>query len=157
MTDPHDFARVRYVDTLRGIAAADLQGFFVGWPARPTPETLLRVLQGSGAAILAIDGANGRVIGFINALTDGVLMGYIPLLEVLPAYQGHGIGSELVRRMHARLAHLYGIDLLCDFELRPFYERLGMQAVAGMALRRRGWAPAGGGGDEPGVAGQGGY
>jgi hypothetical protein len=31
---------------------------------------------------------NGRVIGFITAVTDKVLSAYIPLLEVLPAYRG---------------------------------------------------------------------
>jgi hypothetical protein len=40
-----------------------------------------------------------------------------------------------VRRMFARLAHLYMVDLLCDPELQPFYERLGMRPASGMLLR----------------------
>jgi predicted N-acetyltransferase YhbS len=64
-----------------------------------------------------------------------VLSAYIPLLEVLPAYQGQGIGSELVRRMLAKLADLYMVDLLCDPGMQPFYERLGMRPTTGM-LRR---------------------
>ena len=59
-----------------------------------------------------------------------------PHLEVLPAYQGRGIGSELVRRMLARLDDLYMVDLVCDPELQPFYARLGLRPAAAMVLRR---------------------
>ena len=71
----------------------------------------------------------------INALSDGVLMAYIPLLEVLPEYQGQGIGRTLVERMLARLGNLYAVDLLCDPELQPFYAQAGMRPATGMLLR----------------------
>lgn len=71
----------------------------------------------------------------MTAITDGILTAYVPLLEVLPDYQGMGIGSELARRMLARWAHLYAIDLLCDPDLQPFYARLGMRPASGMLLR----------------------
>jgi predicted N-acetyltransferase YhbS len=54
---------------------------------------------------------------------------------VLPEHQGRGIGSELVRRALTLLGDRYMIDLLCDEELVPFYDRFGMQRVVGMALR----------------------
>ena len=38
-------------------------------------------------------------MGFITATSDGALSAAIRLLEVLEAYQGQGIGSELLRRM----------------------------------------------------------
>jgi ribosomal protein S18 acetylase RimI-like enzyme len=63
---------------------------------------------------------------------------YIPLLEVLPEYQGSGIGSELVRRVLAPVGDLYMVDLACDEELVPFYERLGFMRVgAAMGIRNR--------------------
>ena len=68
-------------------------------------------------------------------MSDQVSCAYIPHLEVLPAYQGQGIGSELVRRMVKKLRHLYMIDLVCDPSLQSFYERLGMQAIVGMVVR----------------------
>ena len=74
-------------------------------------------------------------MGFITAISDSVLCAYIPLLEVLPDYQGRGIGQELTQRMLAKLDHLYMVDLLCDANLQPFYARLGMRAASGM-LRR---------------------
>ncbi len=75
------------------------------------------------------------MVGFINAISDGVLSAYIPLLEVLPAYQGQGIGTELARRMLDKLRDLYMIDLLCDADLQPFYARLGMRPYTAMLFR----------------------
>ena len=88
------------------------------------------------AVVLAIDEEAGQVVGFVNALSDGVLSAFIPLLEVLPEYQGRSVGSELVQRMLAQLSDLYAVDLLCDAEVQPFYARLGMSAGQGMMLRR---------------------
>ena len=126
---------IRFVDSLGDTTPEQLQGFFVGWPNPPSPQTHLRILQKSTAVELAVDDTTGRVVGFINALSDGVLMAYIPLLEVLPEYQGQGIGRTLVERMLARLGNLYAVDLLCDPELQPFYAQAGMQPATGMLLR----------------------
>ena len=126
---------ISYIDTVEGIAAEQIQGFFVGWPSSPSPATHLRILAGSAAIMLARDDANGAVVGFITSISDGVSCAYIPHLEVLPAYQGRGISSELVRRMLERLRHLYMIDLISDTDVRPFYARLGMQPYTSMILR----------------------
>ncbi len=127
---------IAYTESLDGIEPRQLEGFFVGWPNPPSPETHLRLLAGSDHVVLAIDVESGQVIGFVTALTDGVLSGFIPLLEVLSAHQGQGLGQSLMRRMLDRLGHLPNVDLLCDPDVIPFYERLGMEPVAGMALRR---------------------
>jgi len=127
-----------YSESADDLTAADLQGFFVGWPNPPAPETHLRLLRGSSHIVLARDGEmeqGGAVVGFITAVSDGVLSAYIPLLEVLPEYQDRGIGSELVRRMVDRLSDYYMVDLLCDTELQPYYERFAMRRAAGMMLR----------------------
>ncbi len=125
---------ITYTDSLEGIAADHLRGgFFAGWSQPPTPETHLRVLHGSDHIVLARDGAN--VVGYITAITDGVLAAYIPHLEVLNAYQAQGIGSELVRRMQESLREIYMIDLICDADVQPFYQRLGMTPYTGMIKR----------------------
>jgi predicted N-acetyltransferase YhbS len=72
----------------------------------------------------------------VTVLTDGVLSGFIPRLEVLPAYQRQGIGLALMTRILAQLGHLPNVDLLCDSDVVPFYERFGLKPVGGMALRR---------------------
>lgn len=127
---------MRFVYSADSISAEQLHGFFNGWPNPPSPETHLAILRRSDAVVLAVDEESGRVVGFVNALSDGVLSAFLPLLEVLPAYQGRGIGSELMRRMLAQLGDLYAVDLLCDVAMQPFYARLGMQPAQGMLLRR---------------------
>ena len=127
---------IEYTDSLVGIEPRHLDGFFVGWPHPPSPETQLRLLTGSDHVVLAIDPESGQVIAFVTALTDGVISGFIPLLEVLPAYQGRGIGRALMTRVLDRLGDLPNVDLLCDPNVVPFYERFGMKPVGGMALRR---------------------
>lgn len=125
---------ITYTTSLTDLTADYLRGgFFAGWPNPPTPETHLKLLHGSDHVILARDG--DQVIGYITAISDGVLAAYIPHLEVLPAYRGQGIGSELVRRMLDNLRHLYMIDLMCDTDVQPFYERLGMRRYSGMIYR----------------------
>jgi ribosomal protein S18 acetylase RimI-like enzyme len=127
---------IQYIQSAAGITTEKLRGgFFKGWGNPPQPDAHLRILQGSYAVVLAVDDATGNVVGFITAVSDGVSAAYIPHLEVLAAYQGQGIGSELVRQMLARLKHLYMIDLICDEDVMPFYERLGLRRYGGMILR----------------------
>lgn len=130
-----DLTGVRYEEDAARVTPAALQGFFVGWPNPPSAHAHWRILQQSAHVVLAIDEERQAVVGFITAISDGVLCAYIPLLEVLPEYQGHGIGRELVRRMLERLRHLYMVDLLCDPDLQVFYARAGMQPATGMLLR----------------------
>jgi ribosomal protein S18 acetylase RimI-like enzyme len=87
-----------YTDTATAVEAKHLAGFFVGWGNPPDQETHLRILHGSYKVWLALESDSGQVVGFINAISDGVLAAYIPLLEVLPAYQNQGIGKELLQR-----------------------------------------------------------
>lgn len=126
---------IRYTGSLQAVSAEDLKGFFVGWPNPPSAETHLRILEGSDRVILAIDSESKAVVGFITAITDQVLAAYIPLLEVLPAYQGQGVGQELVKRMLADLKNYYMIDLLCDGSLTSFYEQFGLVPATGMMKR----------------------
>jgi predicted N-acetyltransferase YhbS len=127
---------IDYTDSLVGIEPRHLEGFFVGWPHPPSPETHLRLLAGSDHIVLAINCETGQVVGFVTAITDGVLSGFIPLLEVLRTYQGQGIGLALMTRMLDGLRALPNVDLLCDPDVVPFYERFGMKPVRGMVLRR---------------------
>jgi predicted N-acetyltransferase YhbS len=131
---------IQYTDNMETISEDMLSGFFVGWPRRPSERQHLAVLRGSHRSVVAIDGAaadvtGGRVVGFVNMLSDGMLCAFIPWLEVLPAYQGQGIGGELVRRILDGTERFYSVDLVCDKPLLPYYARFGMHPAASALLR----------------------
>jgi GNAT superfamily N-acetyltransferase len=127
---------ISYRDGSDGVEAADLDAFFVGWPSPPSTQRRVEILRGSDVVVLALD--DDRLVGFATAVTDGALSAFVPLLEVLPEYQERGIGTELARRILARLDDLYMVDLTCDEELVPFYERLGLRRVGiAMGVRKR--------------------
>ncbi len=128
---------IEYRSDITTLAPEQIQGFFVGWQHPFPPETHLRMLAGSDLAQVAIDTDTGRVIGFVAALPDDVQGAFITLLEVLPAYQGQGVGKALLTQMLDRLSHIQTIELMCDADLVPFYEQFGMKPSGGMVLRRR--------------------
>jgi ribosomal protein S18 acetylase RimI-like enzyme len=131
----HNGYVVTYSDRIAGITAQQLTGFFEGWPTPPSPETHLRILKGSSEVIIAREGE--EIVGFITAITDGVLCAYIPLLEVKGSHRSQGIGKELVRLMLLKLSDYYMVDLTCDSALRPFYVSQGMSALTAMSIRNR--------------------
>jgi len=126
---------IKYFESTAGITADQLQGFFVGWPNPPSPETHRRILDNSAHIVLAFDEDREQVVGFVNAISDNVLSAYIPLLEVLPEYQRQGIGRELMQRMLALLDGLYMIDLISNPAALDFYTKLGMTKEVGMSLK----------------------
>ncbi|MBU9723397.1 MULTISPECIES: GNAT family N-acetyltransferase [Bacillaceae] len=126
---------MRYTDKLDSVTKDKLTGFFVGWPNPPSPETHMKLLENSSHIVLAVEEESGQVVGFITAISDGVLSAYIPLLEVVPEFQGQGIGNELVKQMLQKLDGLYMVDLLCDEELQPYYEKQSMIKATGMMIR----------------------
>jgi len=126
---------IEYHCDLSRINAADLDGFFSGWPNPPTPATHLRLLRQSAHFVVAVENGSTRVVGYITAISDGVLSAYISQLEVLPDQRGNGIGSALVRAMLERLDGIYMVDLICDADVQPFYEKLGLTRWTGMIRR----------------------
>lgn len=126
---------ITYSDSVEGVTEDQLQGFFVGWVKVPPPSVHLKALQNSDFVVLAKDADTGKVIGFINALSDQVMTAYVPMIEVLPEYQSEGIGSELMRRMLEKLKDMYMVDLLCEADMQAFYERFGMKKTTGMMIR----------------------
>lgn len=140
-------------DHLGGITSAQLQGFFEGWPNPPTPDTLHRLLASSYRISLAVE-ESGRVVGIAQAISDGVLTAFVPMLEVLPESRGRGLGTALMRHLLAQLDHLYAVNLSCDADLVPFYERLGLRR--GNAMIRRNYARQDGSPGPSGTPGAGG-
>ena len=126
---------IKFFHNTTNIDASMLEGFFVGWPSPPTSKTLLDILRNAYVCELALEKKSGRVVGFIYAISDGILSAYIPLLEVLPEFQNRGIGRELVQKLIERLQELYMIDLCCDENLRSFYAPLKLEEFTGFGIR----------------------
>ena len=130
--------QVRFAKSVDGIDASMLGGgFFEGWPQPPTAEEHLALLRGSTHVALAVHG--DVVVGFANAVGDGLLSAYIPLLEVLPQSRGQGIGSRLIQMLLDEIGHLYMVDVMCDADVMPFYARLGFQPSGGASRRNYDW------------------
>ena len=121
-----------YTDDLASVREDMLQGFFVGWTRRPSAGQHLAVLRGSYRSVVAIDDAKRRVAGFVNMLSDGVLTAFIPWLEVLPGYQGQGIGGALTRHLiaiarEAGLEELVAEVLPDNMPMRKVFEKSGLR------------------------------
>jgi ribosomal protein S18 acetylase RimI-like enzyme len=123
-----------YQNTAEGLTEGQLGGeFFVGWLDPPPPATLLRLLESSSHVVLAI--RDDRVVGFVTAISDGVLSAFITLLEVAPEDQDKGIGHSLINQMMDEIGDLYMVDLVCDANLSRFYAELGFATATGMSRR----------------------
>ncbi len=77
---------------------------------------------------------DGRPVGFIRAVGDGITVLFIQDLLVLPAYQGRGIGTALLRAMSERYPDVYQTQLLTDDteETRAFYRAAGFTPADAM-------------------------
>lgn len=131
-----------YQTNLFDIKVQDLEGFFVNWMNPPNSDNLLKILQNSQFKVLAIEKKLDeskreklKVVGFVNALSDGVLSVFVPLLEVLPEYQKQNIGIQLMQKMLELTKDFYMLDLVCDPSLVPFYQKLKLKQSVAMSHR----------------------
>lgn len=98
-----------------------------GWTFRRpvTPDVLALSLERSWYCVFAYDGP--KLVGAGRVVTDGWLHAIIYDVMVLPAYQGQGIGREIMQRLLQRCldAQIGTIQLFCAAGKQPFYEKLG--------------------------------
>ena len=74
---------------------------------------------------------NNKMVGYIDCVSNGVTDAYIQDLMVHPAYQGRGIGTELMNKMisHLKDKRIYMISVVYEEDLKPFYERFGFSSM----------------------------
>lgn len=96
------------------------------WAKGRTIEEAKAMLKQTDEAVTAWDGA--RLVGFGRVLTDYVYRASIWDVIVDKAYQGRGIGTDLVNRIlrHPRLKRVE-LFWLCT-RMPGFYEKLGFSA-----------------------------
>lgn len=127
---------INYQTDLNNICESKLKGFFVGWTSPLSPKQHLEILKNSEFIVLAVESNSETVIGFVNALSDGINFAFIPMLEVLPEHQKKGIGTNLMNTMLDKLKDIVCIDLTCDENMQGFYQRFSMLKSHGMILRK---------------------
>lgn len=126
---------IRYSQDIDNLEGESLKGFFVDWPNPPSVNKHLEILKNSQHVWIATDDREKKVVGFITAISDGVLSAYVPLLEVLPEFKNNGIGTQLVNHMLKTLKDYYMVDLICDRDLVGFYKKFDFKESSGMIIR----------------------
>jgi GNAT superfamily N-acetyltransferase len=106
-------------------------------------DALFRAISTSWTAVSAYD--EDQLVGFGRVISDGVLHALIVELIVTPAYQGQGIGGQLLQKLVGRCrAHgIRDIQLFCARGKAGFYERFGFASRPGDAPGME-WRPEAG-------------
>lgn len=106
----------------------ELQRLFlsVKWESGNYPGKLVRAMLNSTHVISAWDG--NKLVGLIRALSDGETVAFLHYLLVDPAYQGHHIGDELMKRVLRYFENLLYVKTMpSDPKTLPFYARYGFR------------------------------
>jgi len=88
---------------------------------RPTIETMLRK-----ADITVTAREAGRLVGISRAISDFAFCTYLSDLAVDEAYQGRGIGRELIHLTHLEAGLNTAIILLAAPKAQTYYPHVGM-------------------------------
>lgn len=115
---------ITYKDT-RSFSSADLERLFlsVDWASGAYPHRLQHALTHFNAVRSAWDST--RLVGLAAAMDDGEMTAYIHYVLVDPAYQGQGIGTELMHRLLSHYRTFLRVSLIAVNEKIDFYGHFG--------------------------------
>jgi GNAT superfamily N-acetyltransferase len=82
--------------------------------------------------------ADGRMVGFARAVSDGVSIAYLADVFVVPDARGHGVGKALVRAMVDEGPGAEFRWMLHTADAHTMYERFGFRAPDSTYLERPG-------------------
>lgn len=104
---------------------------------RPTDDIprIARMFEASNLVISAW--ANGVLIGVCRALTDYSYCCYLSDLAVDQAFQKHGIGKELIRRVHSTVGDEVSVILLAAPGAMSYYPTVGFTRAENAFVIRR--------------------
>lgn len=108
----------------------------VQWPSVSDPEVVRRVCEapGSTSFVAALErGDETVVVGWAQALGDGVLQSHLSFLAVHPEHRRRGIARLLVVATFQSTGTLR-MDLVTVAGVESFYERFAHRAMAGYRL-----------------------
>lgn len=105
----------------------DLECLFlsVEWSSGQYPVELQVAMQNSHSVISAWH--DGKLVGLINCLSDGIMTAYFHYLLVHPDYQGQTIGKTLMQKMLVNYES-YARKVLVGYnEKVEFYQKMGFE------------------------------
>lgn len=128
---PDDLANIDYVTTTAFRAAPH---------TNHREQLIVNALRNSGALrVSLVAEKNGNVVGHVAVspvnISDGTSNWYgLGPISVLPGYQRHGIGSQLIRRALSALqnSNAGGCVVLGEPD---YYRRFGFRRIEGLVLR----------------------
>jgi GNAT superfamily N-acetyltransferase len=102
----------------------------VGWERS---EGIYRQVLERHYAYYTARAVNGKLIGYVSVLSDGIADAFLVDLMVHPEYQGSGLGKELVIRAvnDVKQAGVQCVQVTFDDHLEPFYTKCGFHIFKG--------------------------
>lgn len=117
---------IQYTNT-KEFDKTQLQDLFlsVQWSSGNYPDQLQIAMRNSDKVISAWDG--DKLVGLVNALSDGIMTAYFHYLLVRPEYQSKGIGEQLMSRILNNYKD-YARKVLIAYDKEiPFYQKCGFE------------------------------
>ena len=114
--------------------AADIADLstIVQWPSLTDPEVVRRVCTAPGSVAYVAEEQGGRLVGWAQALGDGVLQSHLGFVAVHPDHRRRGIGRLLVVATF-QATRTKRMDLITD-TAQAFYATFGHKKMAGFRI-----------------------
>ena len=106
-----------------------------GWERVNDADEFRLLISRSQHALVAL--ANGEVVGFARALSDGLSNGYITMLVVADSHRRKGVGRALIDAIVGNDRRMTWILNARRPDLPLFYEKLGFTRSTDAMERRR--------------------